>query len=162
ALDRVEGGVSVLERASSARMEFTGMASADFDGDGRADLALFSRGEIGLLYGGAHESGFEEAASYEPRDERVILGQIATGDLGGDPRPEVVVSELSRHALAILERGGSELTHALGFEIFEEKTFEEKNPEHEPREIRCVDVDGDGKADLAVLVHDKLIVYLQE
>ena len=46
--------------------------------------------------------------------------------------------------------------------VFEKKSFEDQNPEREPREHRCADVDGDGKTDLVLLVHDKLIVYLQE
>ena len=159
--------LELLERASSARLEFAGMSAADLNGDERADLCVFGRGEIGLLLGGARESGFEEIASYEPREERVVLDQIAVGDLGGDARSEVVVTELVRHALAILERptqgapGGS-LEHALGFEVYEKKSFEDDNPEREPREIRCADVDGDGRTDVTVLVHDKLIVYLQE
>lgn len=159
--------LELLERASCARLDFAGMAQADLNGDGRADLCVFGRGEIGMLLGGAHESGFEEIASYEPREERVMLDQIAVGDLGGDARSEVVVTEVVRHALAILERpslggtGGS-LEHALGFEVYEKKSFEDDNPEREPREVRCVDVDGDGRTDITLLVHDKLIVYLQE
>jgi hypothetical protein len=72
-----------------------------------------------------------------------------------------------RHALAILERpaqgaAGGSLEHALGFEVYEKKSFEDQNPEREPREVRCADVDGDGRTDVTLLVHDKLIVYLQE
>jgi len=159
--------LAILERASCARLEFAGMSAADLDGDGRQDLCVFGRGEIGMLLGGARESGFEEIASYEPREDRVILDQIAVGDLGGDARPEVVVTELVRHALAILERpsqgaAGGSLEHALGFEVYEKKSFEDDNPEREPREVRCADVDGDGRTDITLLVHDKLIVYLQE
>ena len=92
----------------------------------------------------------------------MILDQIAAGDLGGDGRMDVVASELTRHALDILQRDGASLAHALGFEVFEKKAFEDENPEREPREMRCSDVDGDGKTDLSLLVHDKLVVYLQE
>jgi hypothetical protein len=157
-----EGAWHVLERASTARLEFAGLATADFDGDGRPDLVVYGHNEIGLLRGGGQESGFEERASYDPKEEHVILDQIEAADLGGDARQDVVVSELRRHALAILEREGSSLVQALGFEVFEKKSFEDQNPEREPRELRSVDVDGDGKTDLVLLVHDKLIVYLQE
>ncbi len=158
-------GPTLLDRASYARLEIAGLASADLDGDGRADLVVFGRNEIGILYGGAKESGFEEVASYEPHEEhdaRVILDQIASGDLGGSPEPDVVATELTRHAIDVVERDGASLKHAIGFEVFEKKAFEDQNPEREPREMRCFDVDGDGRQDLVLLVHDKLIVYLQE
>jgi hypothetical protein len=165
---RTDGNrLELLERASCARLDFLGMTPADLDGDGRADLCVFGRGEIGVLFGGSRESGFEEVASYEPREEHVALDQIAVGDLGGDARSEVVATEVIRHALAILERpaqgaAGGSLEHALGFEVYEKKSFEDQNPEREPREVRCADVDGDGRTDVTLLVHDKLIVYLQE
>jgi len=157
-----DGGLRVLERASSARLDFAGMATADLDGDGRADWIVYGRGELGLLHAGGQESGFEESASYEPREERVFLDQIAAGDVGGDARIDIVVTDLVRHALAILECDGPTLSHALGFEVYEKKSFEDENPEREPRELRCADVDGDGKVDIALLVHDKLILYPQE
>ena len=161
-LKRAAQGLEVAERVYSGRVEFAGLERGDFDGDGKRDLVVFGRNEIGLVYGGQRAFGFQPAASYEPGEERVILDQLATADLGGDARPEIVVTELGHHALALLGREGGELAQRLFFEVYEKKTFEQDEPEREPRELVAADFDGDGKQDLALLVHDKLILYLQE
>jgi hypothetical protein len=161
-LKRGAGGLSTLERVYTGRLDFGGLESGDFDGDGRPDLLVFGRDGIGLVYGGARGEALVECASYEPGEERVVLDQVACAELGGDARPEIVVSELSRHALVLLQRAGGELVQQLAFEIYEKKTFDQDEPEREPREIVAADFDGDGKQDLALLVHDKLILYLQE
>ncbi len=161
-LHRGARGLELAERVYTGRLDFAGLESGDFDGDGRRDLVLFGRNEIGLVYGGQRGFGFVQRASYEPGEERVVLDQIAVANLGGDARAEVVVSELSRHALVLLQREGGELAQKLAFEVYEKKTFEQDEPEREPRELVAADFDGDGKQDLALLVHDKLILYLQE
>jgi hypothetical protein len=47
--------------------------------------------------------------------------------------------------------------------VFEERTFRGRRSElPEPREALIVDVTGDGKNDLVVLVHDRILVYPQE
>jgi hypothetical protein len=55
------------------------------------------------------------------------------------------------------------LVPANRWRVFEERTFRSRrNDSMEPREAVVADVTGDGKADLIVLVHDRLLVYPQE
>ena len=47
--------------------------------------------------------------------------------------------------------------------VFEERTFRSRRSDlPEPREALVTDVTGDGKNDLVVLVHDRILVYPQE
>jgi hypothetical protein len=49
------------------------------------------------------------------------------------------------------------------WQVFEERTFRSRrNDDFEPREAFVADVTGDGKKDLIVIVHDRILVYPQE
>ena len=55
------------------------------------------------------------------------------------------------------------LVPADRWQVFEERTFRSRrNDMAEPREAIVADVTGDGKNDLIVIVHDRIIVYPQE
>ena len=64
-------------------------------------------------------------------------------------------------AVALDENG--KLTPADRWQVFEERSFRSRRNElAEPREAVISDVTGDGKNDLIVVVHDRLILYPQE
>jgi hypothetical protein len=49
------------------------------------------------------------------------------------------------------------------WQVFEQRTFRGRGGDMpEPREAVVVDLTGDGKNDLAVIVHDRILVYPQE
>ena len=55
------------------------------------------------------------------------------------------------------------LVPANRWQVFEERTFRSRRSDlPEPREALVTDVTGDGKNDLVVLVHDRILVYPQE
>ena len=49
-------------------------------------------------------------------------------------------------------------------DVFEEKSFsgEKRGGAIEPREATIADVTGDGRADLILLVHDRVLIYPQD
>jgi len=157
-----DGPGALRQRVAAGRLEFAGLEVADVDSDGRQDLVVLGAGQIGLVLGGAAESTLEERASYDPPLEETFLDQLVAGDFTGDGRSDLVASELSENSLLIVASGDAGLTRSLGFEVFEKSALSGDQRTREPRELACRDIDGDGKADLALLVHDKLIVYLQE
>jgi len=49
------------------------------------------------------------------------------------------------------------------WQVFEERAFRGRRADFaEPREAVVADVTGDGKNDLIILVHDRILVYPQE
>ncbi|MSR62222.1 MAG: VCBS repeat-containing protein [Planctomycetes bacterium] len=158
-----QGGERELGRIDAGRLDFRALAVADVDGDRRADLVLLGQQELGVAYAGASAPSVEELSGHEPAHANLYLDRLASADLDADGRREVVAIETREHALVLFERNGRELRHALGFRVFESALFDDDGQSaREPRELVAADFSGDGRADLAVLVHDKLVVYLQE
>lgn len=160
------GPPALVERIEAGRLQLAGLVPADMDGDGALDLVALARQLVGVRYAGARDVTLTEVASHEPKHERIQLHTLASGDLNHDGDPDIVACEVSENAILIVapEEDGSErsLAHRLGFKVFDQKTFSRGGNSTEPRELIAGDLDGDGKDDLAVLVHDKLIVYVQE
>ena len=52
----------------------------------------------------------------------------------------------------------------MRFKIFEQKKFRDHETAGniEPREMKIADVTGDGKNDLVMLIHDRIIIYPQD
>lgn len=149
-------------RVDAGRMKFLRMEPADLDGDGLEELLVFGEAQVGVLSRGHQGLSLREIASFAPFRERVYFDRLLAADMGGDRRLEIVSTELWENGVTIFSTEGGGVTEALGFRVFEEKTFGSGSNTREPRELGSADFTGDGKADLALLVHDKLILYAQD
>ena len=105
-----------------------------------------------------------EQDSYETPIKDGHLGDVVTGDLNSDGRKDLVFLETARNYLdLVLFTAQHKLVPANRWQVFEERTFRSRRSDMpEPREAAVADVTGDGKNDLIVLVHDRILVYPQE
>ena len=58
--------------------------------------------------------------------------------------------------------GDPELVPAITFKIFERKNFRNAADAVEPRDMAIGDVDGDGRADIVLVIHDRVVVLRQD
>ena len=102
--------------------------------------------------------------SYETPIKDGHLNDVVSGDLNNDKRKDLVFLETSKNYLdLVIFDANHKLTPANRWPVFEERTFRNRRSElPEPREAAVADLTGDGKNDLIVLVHDRILLYPQE
>jgi hypothetical protein len=121
----------------------SGAAVADFNGDGRPDLAVssFGGGGVGVYLRQAGGSfALEGGAANLPG---ASLLAVAAGDFNSDGRPDLAVTQTSNQVLVLLRNSGG------GF------TQQPPIPTGQfPRAIAVGDFNGDGLADMAIINRD--------
>jgi hypothetical protein len=102
--------------------------------------------------------------SYETPIKDGFLNDVVSGDLDNDGRKELVFMETAKNHLDVVRFDSHhKLIPGDRWQVFEQKTFRGRGGEMpEPREALVADVTGDGKNDLIVVVHDRILVYPQE
>ena len=93
-----------------------------------------------------------------------FLNDLVAGDLNGSGRKQIVFLETAKNYLDLaLFDTHRKLVPGDRWKVFEQHTFRNAgNSLPEPREAAVADVTGDGKNDLIVLVHDRVLVYPQQ
>jgi len=105
-----------------------------------------------------------ELDGYETPIKDGRLNDVVTGDLNQDGRKDLVFLETAKNYLdlVIFDKHGK-LVPSSRWPVFEERSFRGRRGEsQEPREAVIADFTGDGKNDLGIIVHDRVLVYPQE
>lgn len=129
---------------------------------GATRLLLLSPERFGRLDAGPPDATFLPDLDFEVPVKDAYVNDIAMGDVNGDGVADLVMTETRRHELVIARARPEALDFALRFPVYDERLFESGRSGQEPREVVLAELTGDGLTDIAILVHDRLIVYPQE
>ncbi len=148
---------------SVGSINFAGLHVADLDGDSRDDLLIAGTDRFGVLQTGRQGQRLKSIATYETKRTDAKLADLAAGDLNNDGSPDVVFTDIGEQSLEIATFAGDpELIPGITFKLFERKTFRNVSEVTEPRDMVVGDVDGDRRADIILIIHDRVVVLRQD
>jgi len=164
------GAFEIVENFPIGQIAFERIAILDLDGDGKSEVLVLGKDGFTMLDPGRPRLALVERAAYETDFPNGQLGDVNMGDLNGDGRDELVAVEVTQQTMVLIawDPGANALRRILQWPVFETKSFGGSRfalPVEtgvEPRECVVGDVTADGKPDLVLLIHDRIIVYPQE
>jgi hypothetical protein len=154
----------VVRNISLPVSDFTTLRSVGLGSSDPNSIALVGVNSVGTMATRGSTWELSELDSYETPIKDGHLSDVVAGDLNNDGRKDLVFLETEKNYLDLVTfQLPHKLVPATRWQVFEERTFRSRrNDSLEPREAVVADVTGDGKADLIVLVHDRILVYPQE
>lgn len=174
-LDAEQKALTLCERDSSGVFQvvrnlplpvsdFAGLQAVGLGGPNPNAVALLGLNQTAWLPLEGQGWELKELDGYETPIRDGHLNDVVSGDLDNDGRKDLVFLETARNYLdLVMFDAHHKLVPANRWQVFEERTFRGRRGDlPEPREAVVADVTGDGKNDLVVLVHDRILVYPQE
>lgn len=158
------GSWQVTRNISLPFTDFQSLEPITLNGGITKAISLSGLGAVGWLELSGKVWALTEMDGYETPIKDGFLHDVISGDLNGDGRKDLVFTETAKNYLDVVtfdEKG--KVVPANRWQVFEERTFRSRrNDLAEPREAWIGDVTGDDKNDLAIIVHDRILVYPQE
>ena len=101
---------------------------------------------------------------YETRLEAVHYSDLHCADFDGDGLSELVALDGKRHLLELLAQGAGDWGSRLYWQVFEQNLHYQgrQGAAVEPRQVLVAELSGDDKLDIALLVHDRVLIYPQQ
>lgn len=125
---------------------------------GSAALLIGPRGVLRVPFGNG--PSLRSELVHEPPTDRTHYWLGKTGDFDRDGSADLALLDGSLPGVQILTRSGDGLLRCLAMPAFETPPGE--GPNNEPREMAVGDLNGDGRDDLVLIAHDRLLIYLQQ
>jgi hypothetical protein len=174
-LDAEQKALTLCERDSSGVFqvvrniplplsEFSTLQPISMGGSGAKAVALLGLNTSAWLPLQGDIWELTELDGYETPIRDGHLNDVVSGDLDNDGRKDLVFLETARNYVdLVMFDANHKLIPANRWQVFEERTFRGRRSDlPEPREAVVADLTGHGKNDLAVLVHDRILLYPQE
>lgn len=164
-MKRDEKGVYRLSQSHPGLSEITDSLVIDADDDGRSDLFLFGKDHFWWYTLQPDDFGITATQIYETDLKDVTYASVLTGKMDGDDRDDFVAFDnASSHMMELLLTDGEKLRSAMHFKLFEmDPHFTgQRGGRLQPYDGALADLSADGLLDVALLIHNRLIIYCQE
>ncbi|KKW16960.1 MAG: FG-GAP repeat protein [Candidatus Magasanikbacteria bacterium GW2011_GWA2_50_22] len=150
------GGGSITSGTFAPKVDFTtganpyGIAISDLDGDGKSDFAVVNSNPSGSISVLRNTSSTGSITFASPLDFATGVNsfQVASGDLDGDGKPDLIVTNFSSNTISVFRNtsASGSITFATKVDIAGAGLY----GVNAPYGIAISDLDGDGKPDFVV------------
>lgn len=134
-----------------------------FAGDNEPTVLCIGEDGFGLVRLAGARYELDPFAFYRSEAEDRAEHEIEVGDVNSDGYVDLVVLDAGQRMCEVLSfTAKRNLVAATEFEVFQSRLFSRgSSREQEPRSGLVTDVTGDGRDDIILTVHDRLIIYPQ-
>jgi hypothetical protein len=152
---------SVSGRVPVGQYDVQAMSAGPLAASNTLALLLVDAKKLALFTPDTPAATLVDVQTYETKIKDAFPQDSAVGDLNGDGRRDVVLIDTRKANLEILTTPSEGALHrVMHFQVFQGKRFSgQPDIGGEPREVLVGDVDGNGRDDIVLIVHDRLIVY---
>jgi hypothetical protein len=166
-----EDAYVLLRHVDVAAAGYRSLRALDIDGDQRDDLVLVAPDRMAILYSRVMNGSLDTLDSVETEVEDGGYGLVRAISFSGPGEANIVALEMRRalldffHLVVAEDADSPSLEPFRSFRVFDSEMSiagrVNLDAEPEPREIKAVDLRGNGLQDIVMLVHDVIIVYTQ-
>ncbi|MDG2291800.1 MAG: VCBS repeat-containing protein, partial [Phycisphaerales bacterium] len=139
------------------------IAGGQFTGDETDSILAFGDEGFAVIRLEGQRRSLAEIESWRTDEERRQYYQLATGDLNADGYIDMVSLDAGEQMFELFtfDHGG-QMLHVTNFKIYETRLFSRgEGREYQPSQIMITDLTGDGAHDVVMLIHDRVLVYVQ-
>jgi hypothetical protein len=161
-----EDGKSVWKSVESVKVRgfaFNSIHSGAFSGDGKDNILAIGDSGFAVINLGGDRVNLKQFAAWRTDEDRRIQHELTVGDVNNDGFTDMVSLDAGEQMCEIFTFSEADrMLYATGFKVYESKLFSRGDSrEFQPSQCIIADVTGDGRNDLVLLCHDRVLIYPQ-
>lgn len=157
------GAWRIADKLRTPGLRTTGLRAGSFTGDGAPNILALTEDSFAVIRLAGERVTLDEFAVYRSDAEDRYEHDLTFGDVNGDGFMDMIVLDASEQMCQIFTFSASRKLHfANEFKVFETRLFQQGGGRtFEPSEAIISDLTGDGRDDLMLQVHDRVLIYPQ-
>ncbi len=154
---------SLLHRIDVAGERPAQLFAGSFSGSGAPELLSVDNAGFSVIRLTGTGATLELVDAFRADNENRLEHEIAVGDVNGDGFADLIVLDARNQMCQVFTLSADRKLHfATEFKVFQTRLFQSgEGATYQPSSVIVGDLTGDGAPDVALLVHDRVLIYPQ-